>query len=169
MAMFPVLKLALDAEVYYGPNRGYATTITGLRRHRVGRGAPGSWEKNWARNHPVQGSAAAAFKLAGIRLDKLYPAYNAKLIIPMHDAYVFEAPVDQLQAVGKLTERVLCEAVQELFPVLRPRAEINNKHPECWNKEGQADALQQWLTSVDRDGSNGTSYHSEQEVQPTGD
>ena len=101
------------------------------------------------RNHPVQGSAADAFKLAGIRLDKLYRQYGAKLIIPVHDAYVFEVPLDVLSNVAKLTARVMCESVQELFPNLQPRAEINISHPECWNKEGKADALEQWLGVMD--------------------
>lgn len=96
-------------------------------------------------NHPVQGSAAVVFKVAGNRLDRLYPRHGAKLIVPMHDAYVFEAPIDQLQDVADLTARVMCDAVEEAFPQLRPRVEVNVSHPECWNKDGHADSLERWI------------------------
>ena len=149
MAMFPALCKSIDESVRCAGVRGYAVTATGLKRYVAKGGRPGWGDKNWMRNHPVQGSAADAFKLACIRLDKRYPQYGAKLILPVHDAVVLECPLANLEVVAKLTETVLCEAVQELFPRLRPRAEINIEHPACWNKEGQADALRQWLTKVD--------------------
>src|SRR5262249_25262241 len=103
------------------------------------------WERNWMRNHPVQGSAAAVFKVAGNRLDRLYRRYDAWLLVPLHDAYVFEAPMENLKEVGDLTERVLCETVQEHFPALEPRAEMNVSHPDCWNKDGRCDSIERWL------------------------
>jgi DNA polymerase-1 len=83
--------------------------------------------------------------VAGNRLDKLYKQYHARLIIPLHDAFIFEAPIESLQEVAKMTERVMCEVVQEYFPELRPRAEINSSHPECWNKDGDVEAFTRWL------------------------
>jgi DNA polymerase-1 len=96
-------------------------------------------------NHPVQGSAAVVFKVAGNRLDKLYRRHGAWLVVPLHDAYVFEAPLEALPEVAALTERALCEAVQEHFPCLRPQAEVNIMHPACWNKEGRFDSVERWL------------------------
>ena len=96
-------------------------------------------------NHPVQGSAAVVFKVAGIRLDKLYRPFEARLLVPLHDAYLFEAPRHVLQEVADLTGRVLCEAVQEYFPVLRPQVEPNIKHPACWNKDGRFDSVERWM------------------------
>jgi DNA polymerase-1 len=145
LSMFPTLKHALCDTVQFGTLRGYALTHTGLRRYRAGRGRPSSWERNWLKNHPVQGSAAVLFKVAGNRLDKMYQRYHARLIIPLHDAFIFEAPIESLQEVAKMTERVMCEVVQEYFPELRPRAEINSSHPECWNKDGDVEAFTRWL------------------------
>lgn len=150
MTMFPALQRALSDASHFGGIRGYASTVSGLKRHRGSTGMPTSWERNWLRNHPVQGSAADVFKLAGIRLDKLYPRYSARLIIPVHDAYVFEVPIEHLQTVAELTARVMCEAVQALFPQLRPRCEINISHPECWNKDGMASALRDWCENAMR-------------------
>ena len=65
--------------------------------------------------------------------------------LPVHDAIVFECRLPDLQEVGELTQNTLCEVVQECFPQLRPKAEINIDHPQCWNKDGQTEAFKQWL------------------------
>ena len=145
LAMFPTLKQALVETVQFGTFRGYALTQTGLRRYRAKRGEPSFWERNWMKNYPVQGTAAVLFKLAGNRLDQLYQTYRARLIIPLHDSFIFEAPFATLEEVTNLTARVMCETVREYFPELRPRADINISHPECWNKDGDANAFSRWL------------------------
>jgi DNA polymerase-1 len=145
MRMFPALRTALTESPVFGAMRGHVATTTGLRRHRNGSGTLSNWERNWMTNHPVQGSAAAVFKVAGNRLDRLYRKFGARLIIPLHDAFVFESPIEHLAKVAELTQRVMCEAVQESFPELRCRAEINIEHPHCWNKEGHADSIDRWM------------------------
>ena len=46
-------------------------------------------------NSYVQGTAALVFFDAGNRLRRLYRRHGARLIIPVHDAFVFEAPLDE--------------------------------------------------------------------------
>ena len=145
MTLFPSLQQGLAAIPVAGAARGYASTMTGLRRYRGKSGALTGWERRWMINHPVQGTAAALLKLAGNELDRRYPAYGARLLIPLHDAFVFEAPLDHFDEVVTLTHRVMCDAVQAFFPKLWPRADVNREHPDCWNKEGQAEALDQWI------------------------
>ncbi|MDB5312976.1 MAG: polymerase [Gemmataceae bacterium] len=147
LGLFPVLRQALADAAYFGSVRGFAATATGLRRYRAAgrRGKPSAWERNWLTNHPVQGTAAALFKAAGVRLDRLYRAHDARLIVPLHDAFVFEAPIERLEAVGELTREALCQVVQEAFPELRPRAEVNIAKPGCWNKDGMAESVSRWL------------------------
>jgi DNA polymerase I len=146
LEMFPVLRRALLETPQYGALCGYASTASGLRRHRARQsGELSNWERNWMKNHPVQGSAATVFKVAGNRLDRLYRRYDARLLVPLHDAYLFEAPREKLSEVAGLTERVLCETVQEHFPVLCPRADVNVSHPECWNKDERFDSIERWL------------------------
>lgn len=114
-----------------------------MRRYREdARAATSTWEQNWLVNHPVQGTAAALFKTAGNRLDRPFDAW---LIVPMHDAFVFEAPLEWLREVAELTRRVMCDVVRECFPRLRPRAEVNIVHPGCWNKDGHSDSVDRWL------------------------
>jgi DNA polymerase-1 len=146
LGMFPALRRGLQEAPAYGAIRGYAEAVSGLRRHRARpRAAMTSWERNWMTNFPVQGSAAVVFKAAGNRLDRFYRRYDAWLVIPLHDAYVFEAPLEALPEIGELTGRVLCESVQEYFPQLRPQGESNVAHPTCWNKEGRVDSIDRWI------------------------
>jgi len=148
MIMFPRLQAALTQAAQCGTIRGYAFTISGLKRYRAKNGEATRWERNWLINHPVQGSAAVVFKAAGIRLDKLYQQYGSRIIIPLHDAFIFEAPLDELETVAEHTARVMCDTLQEYFPILRPKVEVNISRPDCWNKDGDADELDRWVESL---------------------
>jgi len=148
MDMFPQLQSGLHRTEQFGAIRGYVSTMTGLKRYRGKTGASDSWERNWMTNHPVQGSAAVVFKAAGNRLDKLYRRYDARIIIPVHDAFIFEAPLENLEEVANLTERVMCDTLQEYFPKLQPKAEVNITRPDCWNKEGNTDDLDKWIEKL---------------------
>ena len=68
----------------------------------------------------------------------------------MHDAFIFEAPLDKLDTVAKLTSMVMCNTLQEYFPVLRPQVEVNISSPDCWNKDGDGDELERWISSLDK-------------------
>jgi DNA polymerase I len=146
--LFPGLAQALREASAYGAIRGHAHLCSGLRRYRARGGAPTSWEINWMRNTPVQGSAGVVFKVAGNRLYRRYQHYGARLLLPMHDAYVFETPRKHLETVASITAEVLKSSVQESFPVLDPQVDINISHPKCWNKDGHADSLERWMQDV---------------------
>lgn len=136
VAMFPVLSLSMKRSVNCSLRRGYATSVSGLRRYRAYCGNATGWERRWLVNFPVQASAATVFKHAGNRLDRLYSHYSARLLLPIHDEFVFEAPLTHLAEVAEITRWVMCESVQEFFPKLLPRAEVDISRPECWTKEG---------------------------------
>lgn len=143
--MFPQLAAAQRMAARLGAIRGYAEIVSGLRRHRGRTGKLTQWERNWMLNTPVQGAAAVVFKDAGNRLDRRYQHHGAKIILPMHDAIVFEAPREHFETVANITAEVLRGTVQEWFPILNPQVEINNSAPHCWNKGGHADSLRKWL------------------------
>lgn len=147
-AQFPALCEAKETAVRLGAIRGYATTVTGLRRHRAKVGECSAWELNWLGNHPIQGSAADVFKLAGSRLDRLYHHHGARLLVPLHDAFIFEAPLANLETVATLTSQVMAQTLQEMFPVLEPQVTVNIAHPECWNKDGMVSPLDAWAEEL---------------------
>src|SRR5271166_5818288 len=99
-----------------GMERARVQYISGLRRFRAGTGSPTPHEERGMGNAYVQGTAALVFFDAGNRLQHLYRQHRARLIIPVHDAFVFEAPVDRVVKVAELTESVLVRTVQEWFP-----------------------------------------------------
>jgi len=145
LGMFPGIQAGICRAIAQGTYRGYATAAGGVRRYRSRRGTPSRQECNWFFNHQVQGSAAVAMKVAGNRLDRLYRGYGARLIIALHDSFVFEAPLECLAEVAALTNSVMVQAVQERYPKLRPRVDVNIAHPGCWNKGGKIDELEKWL------------------------
>jgi len=149
MALFPRLHDALELAAQCGAIRGYAYSVSGLRRWRAETGKASRWEKNWLTNHPVQGSAAVVFKAAGNRLDRLYRGNGARIIIPLHDAFIFEAPLESLETVAELTARVMRDTLQEYFPVLNPQVEVNIARPDCWTKDGDSDALERWIEDLE--------------------
>ncbi len=141
-SMFPELSAAIAKAVAGGAVKGAVAAVSGLCRYRGREGHPNNWERRWMANFPVQGSAAVVFKAAGNRLDRVYRKHDAWIIVPLHDAFIFEAPLDVLGDVARLTEQVMCETVREYYPELEPRAVVNIRHPECWNKDGQIDICQ---------------------------
>jgi DNA polymerase-1 len=144
MQLFPGLSQTLNQTVCDGIKRRFSQTNTGLKRFLDKNVVVGNSERNWLKNHPVQGSAACVFKIAGNRLHRLYKQYDAKLLIALHDSFVFEAPLEQLAEIANMTAMVMQQAVVESFPVLKPRTDINIRHPQCWNKDGAFDSIEKW-------------------------
>jgi DNA polymerase-1 len=79
------------------------------------------------------------------RLRERYRAYQAKLTLPLHDAYIFECPLENLKKVAEITADVMKGVVQEYYPQMTPQVEVNINQPHCWNKDGKSDSLQLWL------------------------
>ena len=145
-SLYPVLCDGMEQAREQAVRRGYAY-IAGLRRFRWAGGAASGHELRALGNATVQGAAGVVFFEAGNRLRRLLKAHNARIILPVHDAYVFEAPLDRLADVAELVRTVLVQTVQERFPDLRPRADVNISHPECWNDEGRFDSLDRFLAN----------------------
>lgn len=144
-AMYPKLESYLNELSAIGQSRGYATTVTGLKRYRKLKGKLTCWEYNWIRNTPIQGSAADLFKKIVIRLTKIYMRYDARIILQLHDSVVFEAPVDVFSEVASITKKVMEEEVELMFPSLIGKADLNIKSPNCWNKDGNSDSIEKFL------------------------
>jgi DNA polymerase I len=141
---YPMLFERMEEARRQSVRRGYAYCL-GLRRFVPSSRGNSAKLHRALGNAYVQGAAAVMFCAAGNRLRRLYPQYGARLLVPVHDAFVFEAPLDRLDEVAEITKRIMVEAVQERFPELRPRAEANIAQPHCWNYEGHADSVERFL------------------------
>ena len=133
--LYPTVCEGMERARVQSIRRGYAY-ISGLRRFRAGAGTAAAHEERGMGNAYVQGTAALVFFDAGNRLRRLYRQHHARLIIPVHDAFVFEAPLDRVADVAELTRSVLIRTVQEWFPELRPRAKINIAHADVLEPRG---------------------------------
>lgn len=145
MAMFPQLRLGMKKAAVTAGAQGYASTVTNLHRYRGTKGPVQEWETRWFVNHCIQGTAAAIFKMALNRLKRVYEPYDAWVIVPLHDAVIFEAPLEALEEVAKLTARVMRKTLKEVLPILKPRVDINISKPTCWNKDGKVNGLSEWI------------------------
>jgi len=130
--MFPDLAGFMLANGQTSGERGYSSTVTNVHCHRGATGPVSDKEIRSLANHTIQGTGAAIFKSTANKLTRLYEAYDARIIVPMHDEFVFEAPEDRLQEVAKLTARVMRETMREFFPELRPKAEIAKTDKRSW-------------------------------------
>jgi hypothetical protein len=70
---------------------------------------------------------------------------GARFVVPLHDAFVFEAPLEELEEVADLTEQAMSDAVRTRFTELCPRVSVNMTEPSCWNKDGRADSVERWI------------------------
>lgn len=129
---FPEMQRMIDQIKIMSVIRGYSSSVTNLHQNRANKGTVSEKEKRRMAHFPIQAAAAAIFKTAGNRLDTLYRPYDAQLIIPLHDEFVFEAPINEIDEVAELTEKVMCESMQEFFPELRPKVEIDISTPGSW-------------------------------------
>ena len=63
----------------------------------------------------------------------------------MHDAFVFEVPKEHLSEISELTAQLMTQVVQDMYPQLKIRADINISPPDCWTKDGDPNTLDVWL------------------------
>lgn len=144
-AMFPELARALAAERQLLSVRGFAQTITGLKRFRKATGPLSGWEQRWASNFPIQGSCASVLKRAIVVLEPLYDALGARILVPFYDALVFEAPAARFDLVAAVTRDVMASEMSKMFPGLQARVELNVSGPTCWNAKGCGDSVEKFL------------------------
>jgi len=94
--------------VYKRQEHGYVTTLLGRRRHipELSSNAFLSRQagERIAANTPIQGSAADLCKLAMLRIHRALRAegMRTRMLLQIHDELVFEAPLDEVDAVCEL-------------------------------------------------------------------
>jgi DNA polymerase-1 len=101
---------------------GYTTTILGRRRYLPELASSNFRDRQagerMALNAPIQGSAADVIKKAMIELDPQLAAFEAQMLLQIHDELVIEVPGEHLDGVAAVTREVM-EGVVELRVPLR--------------------------------------------------
>lgn len=143
--------------VAHGNQNGYVQAVSGLRRranYNVMQGANNQkkqvlqhWQNNWFKNFPIQASAAIIFKKAIITLAENNRG-GFKLIAPMYDAIIFEAPLTDLDRHTQAVEAAMIRAMREQFPKLIPHIKINNYDVSCWNAGKDIQGHEQFFSEI---------------------
>lgn len=145
LGLFPESRRMMDDSVAFGLVRGYAYTVSGLRRHLPPGKRVSSWTRNLLRNTPVQGSAAVVFKKAIVDLDAEFRGTSTLIILPVHDAAVLECDLRDVRRVAARAALIMEHAIRAYYPCLTGRVDANLRDVSCWNKDGQGDSLDLFL------------------------
>jgi len=121
--------------------RGYVTTLQGRRRYFKftsntlkplhGRNpddidlrqikSPGQYDAGLMRaaaNAPIQGSSADIIKIAMIQIHDLLQAYQARLLLQVHDELVFEMPPEEWEELQPKIQSTMESAVSLTIPLV---------------------------------------------------
>jgi DNA polymerase I-like protein with 3'-5' exonuclease and polymerase domains len=90
---YPDLFRFINANVKYGSQRGYIELRGGFRIHVSG----ADNEINRHRNNPIQGMCAVLFNRALLYAYEAIPRFGARILFPLYDAIVVEAPLSQFE------------------------------------------------------------------------
>ena len=143
--LFPGVKRALDDSSTYGALRGYAVTVTGLKRHIPNSQYINQWVRNFLRNTPIQGSASDVFKAAVVAVDRELLGSTACIILSIHDASLIECDLADLNVLPAKTQIIKQQVLKSFYPKLNAKVDVNCSKPHCWNKDGHADSLDKFL------------------------
>jgi DNA polymerase-1 len=120
---FPAIKQYLDSCVETAKSNGYVSTVTGRRRYIPEISATNfnlrSFGERAAMNMPLQGSSADIIKIAMINVrERLKKGnYKAKLVLQVHDELVIDCPNDEKEAVAKILQEEMENAVSLRVPL----------------------------------------------------
>ena len=71
-----------------------------------------------AANSPIQGSSADIIKIAMVKLHKILPNYQAKLLLQVHDELVFEVAPNESEELQQIIKSTMENAIQLKVPLI---------------------------------------------------
>lgn len=117
------VKKFLDGQIQLAHEQGFVMTELGRKRplpeiHSSNAAIRANAER-MAMNSPIQGTAADLMKLAMIAIDEKLEAegFKSRLAIQVHDEVVLDCPESELQAVQKLVEDCMVNAMKFRVPL----------------------------------------------------
>lgn len=121
---YPTMKGWMTAQVKKARELGYVETLLGRKRHlkdiQSNNFVVRSHAERNAVNAPIQGSAADIIKIAMIEISKKLKEENraTKMLLQVHDELIFEAPIEEVEAVTALITSCMENAVKTTVPLL---------------------------------------------------
>ena len=118
------IKEYMNRSIALAKERGYAETILGRRRYLRDINGSNSVVRGFAErnaiNAPIQGSSADMIKIAmiGIHAELQRLKMQSKMILQVHDELVFDAHLDELDALKAIVENKMVNALPLSVPVI---------------------------------------------------
>ncbi len=118
------IKEYMNRSIALAKERGYAETILGRRRYLRDINAANSVVRGFAErnaiNAPIQGSSADMIKIAmiGIHQELERLKMQSKMILQVHDELVFDAHLDELDALKTIVQNKMVNALPLSVPVV---------------------------------------------------
>jgi DNA polymerase-1 len=113
----------MERTIVQARQHGSAWTILGRRLPIAGLSSSRYQERTaaerFARNAPIQGSAADILKLAMLRVDETIrrDGWKARMLLTVHDELVFEVPADEAERFAPVVKREMEKAVDLGVPL----------------------------------------------------
>lgn len=129
---YPSIKQYMQNIVKEAKENGYVSTILHRRRYLPELKSSNFNVRNFgermAMNTPIQGSAADIIKIAMVKIyEKLKEGnFKAKLTLQVHDELLIECPEDELEAVTKILQQSMENAVKISVPLKVDISYANN-------------------------------------------
>ncbi len=129
---YPSIKQYMKDIVEEAGDKGYVSTILHRRRYlpelRSSNFNTRSFGERMAMNTPIQGSAADIIKIAMVKVYRTLRERNfkAKLILQVHDELLIECPEDEIEAVTKILQQSMENAVEISVPLKVDISYANN-------------------------------------------
>ena len=122
-AQFPGVRQLMDANIEFARKHGYTKTIMGRKRYikdiQSANQTVRSAAERVAVNSPIQGSAADLIKIAMINIHKELKKnkFRSKMTLQVHDELVFDAHIDETDALKKLVVEKMVNAIPLNVPI----------------------------------------------------
>jgi DNA polymerase-1 len=120
----PGVRAFIDTTLHEGRERGYVATLLGRRRYlpdlRSNNPVARNAAERMAMNAPVQGTASDMIKIAMVRVHEALRArgLRTRMLLQVHDELLFEAPVEEVEAVEALAREIMAAALPLRVPVV---------------------------------------------------
>jgi DNA polymerase I len=127
---YPGIKKYMDNMIAFAQQHGYVATLFDRRRYLPDISAKSVQARQFAEriaiNMPIQGTAADMIKLAMISIAEKMKGMKSKMILQVHDELVFDAHIDELNALQTIVKKEMEGAVKLKVPIKADMALGNN-------------------------------------------
>jgi DNA polymerase-1 len=104
------------------------------------------FQRNYAFNHPIQGGCAEAMLLALTGLDRALRAYDARLVLTVHDEVLIEV-ADDPAVVAVVRDIVVREMTAAFLTVYPGAPTLNLVQPTIGCSWGEQVSIDKWLAA----------------------